>query len=111
MAGGYTTVAEGMVLVATIALWNYLLDWGSYRFEIVRRLLEPQPLLLVRNGRILRPNLRQELPSVDELRSKLRDQGIDDLSRVKQAFMESDGNISVISHADGQQPPSRRGRA
>ena len=48
MAGGYTTVAEGCVLVATIAGWNYLLDWASYRFRVVRRLVEAPPLPLVR---------------------------------------------------------------
>jgi uncharacterized membrane protein YcaP (DUF421 family) len=102
MAGGYTTVSEGMVLVATIAAWNYLLDWGSYRFEWVRRLTEPPPLLLVRNGRLLRANLRQEMLSVDELCSKLRQQGVEDVAQVKTAFMEPDGTISVIRHRPEQ---------
>src|SRR5262245_30041862 len=70
MAGGYTTVAEGMVLVTTIALWNYLLDWSSYHVEFVRRLIEPAPLLLVRNGRVQRTNLRREMMSLDDLYSK-----------------------------------------
>ena len=102
MAGGYSTVAEGMVLVATIALWNYLIDWCSYRFDTVRRLIEPRPLLLVRDGRILRANLRQEMMSLEDLLSKLRQQGIDDPARVKRAFMEPDGNISVIERREGR---------
>src|SRR5262245_3726150 len=54
MAGGYTTVAEGCLLVATIAGWNYALDWASYHFKAVRRLVEAPPLPLVRHGRVLR---------------------------------------------------------
>jgi len=96
MAGGYTTVLEGCVLVATIAGWNYLLDWSSYRYAFVRRLTEPPPLLLIRHGHVVRANLRKEMLSVDDLRSKLRQQGVDDVIDVKSAFMESDGNISVI---------------
>ena len=32
----------------------------------------------------------------DELRSKLREQGVEDLTQVKRALMESNGEISVI---------------
>jgi len=102
MAGGYSTVAEGFVLVATIAGWSYPLDWAAYRFESIRRFIEPGPLMLVRDGRILRHNLRQELMSLDELHAKLRQQGVEDIASVKTAFMESDGQISVI------QRPTRR---
>ena len=106
MAGGYNTVAEGFVLVATIAGWSYLLDWAAYRFQAIRRFIEPGPLMLVRDGRILRHNLRQELVSVDELYAKLRQQGIEDVAMVKSAFMESDGQISVIRQPHGALPPS-----
>jgi uncharacterized membrane protein YcaP (DUF421 family) len=41
-------------------------------------------------------NLRQEFITPDELLSQLRQQGIDKLSEVKQAFLEGDGQISVI---------------
>ncbi|MCL4183370.1 MAG: DUF421 domain-containing protein [Burkholderiaceae bacterium] len=111
MAGGYETIAEGCVLVATIAAWNYLLDWSSYRFDAVRRFAEPDPLRLVRDGRILRANLRRELLTVDELEAKLREQGIDDLTEVAAAFMESDGQISVIRAVGGSELPRRPERS
>ena len=114
MAGGYTTVSEGFVLVATIAGWNYLLDWCSYRFEWIHRIAEPGPLMLVRHGRVLRSNLRQEMLSVEDLYTKLRGQGVDDVRKVKSAFMESDGSISVIrfepERARGGQAPRQPGR-
>ena len=103
MAGSYQTVAEGCLLVATIAGWNYAFDWASYRFDAVHRLVEPPPLLLIRAGRVLRANLRVEMLTVDDLKTKLREQGIEDLAQVKRAYMESDGTISVI-RADGQRP-------
>ncbi|HWP12394.1 MAG TPA: YetF domain-containing protein [Ramlibacter sp.] len=105
MAGGYESVSDGCVLVATIAGWNWLLDLLAYRFPAVRRLIEAQPLPLVRNGRLVRRNLRQEMITVDELMAKLRENGIDRLDDVKAATMESDGEISVVKH-EGE-PPSR----
>ena len=108
LAGGYTSVAEGCVLVATIAGWNYALDWASYRFQLVRRLAEAPPLLLIRHGRVLRANLRRELLTLDDLRAKLREQGIEDVQQVKAAFMESDGMISVVRAQGAEAPPARR---
>ena len=63
MAGGYTSVTEGAILVATIASWNYLLDLAAYHIPVVRKLLEAPPLVLVRNGQLLRTNMRRFVPT------------------------------------------------
>jgi uncharacterized membrane protein YcaP (DUF421 family) len=101
MAGGYETVADGFVLVATIAGWNWLVDWGSYRNHVIARLAAPPPLVLVRRGRIQWRNLRREFLTVPELMAHLREQGVDKLADVKIARMEADGAISVIRNGDG----------
>ena len=38
MAGGYHTVGEGLVLIATLIAWNVLFDWLAYRFPAFARL-------------------------------------------------------------------------
>jgi uncharacterized membrane protein YcaP (DUF421 family) len=96
MSGEYRSVTDGMILVSTIVGWNYLVDWLTWRFPALERLLQPPPLLLVRDGRILDRHLRMELVSEEELRSKLREHGITNPAEVEQAYMESDGGISVI---------------
>jgi uncharacterized membrane protein YcaP (DUF421 family) len=98
MSGGYESVSDGFILVATIAGWNWLLDMMAYRFPAVRRMIEAQPLPLVRNGRLMRRNLRHEMITVDELMAKLREHGIERVDQVKAATMESDGEISIIKH-------------
>lgn len=102
MAGGYESVTDGAVLVLTLAGWSWLMDWASFRFKAVRRLVEPPPLVLVRRGRLVHRNLRAEHISVPELLAVLREHGIDKLAEVKMARMESDGTISVIR----QTPPA-----
>lgn len=96
MSGGYETLADGAAVVLTLAGWNYLLDWLSYRSPTVRRVLEPAPLMLVQNGRALRSNLKREMVTMDELMAAMRQQGIDDIALVKSARMEADGHITVI---------------
>jgi len=101
MAGEYRSVADGMVLVATIVGWNVVIDWATYRSAALERLLEPPPLVLVRNGRILHRHLRMEFISEKELRAKLREHGVTDPAQVAAAYMESDGAVSVIRRERG----------
>ena len=95
MANEYRSVTEGITLVGTIIFWNFAIDWLEYHFPAIERLLRPAPLLLIENGKVLRRNMRQELVTMDELLSKLREEGVDGPADVARAFMEPDGNISV----------------
>lgn len=109
MAGQYTSIPDGLVLVATIISWNYLFDWLSYRSEWFSRLVEPAPLQLVRNGRMLRRNMRQELVTEEELISQLREHGLDDIKKVKDVYIESNGQFSVVQYKQKQNhKPGRR---
>ena len=96
MAGEYRSITDGMVLVGTIVFWNYLLDWLCYRFPALEQVLQPRPLLLVKDGRMLLDNMRRQFLTRDELLAKIREEGLEDLKAVKRAYMESDGKISVI---------------
>lgn len=102
MAGEYKSITDGFILVATIIGWNYLLDWAAYRFPAVAKLAEPPPLLLVRRGRVLKGSLRQEMLTEDDLMSKLREHGIENVAQVKKAYIEGDGSVTVIRF--GQAP-------
>jgi uncharacterized membrane protein YcaP (DUF421 family) len=101
MSGGYDTFAEGALLVLTIVAWNWLLDMLSFRFAAVRRFATPSRLTLIRAGVPQRRNLRREYITLEELHQKLREQGIEKMSDVKAAYLEGDGQISVIRN----QPP------
>ena len=96
MAGEYRSLTDGLILVSTIVFWDFFLDWLGYRFARVERLLRPAPLLLIRNGRMLRQNMKRELISEEELMGKLREQGISRLEEVKRCYMEGDGQVSVF---------------
>ena len=102
LAGEYQSITEGIVLVATIMFWSFALDWLAYHSRTVASLIEPPPLPLIKNGRIQWANLRRELITKDALLGHLREQGISDVSKVKEAYMESEGAISVV------QKPERR---
>jgi uncharacterized membrane protein YcaP (DUF421 family) len=102
MAGEYKSIPDGIVLVGTIIFWNYALDWLSYKSEWFSHLIEPPPLPLIKDGRLLRRNMRKELVTEDELMSQLREQGLDDVKKVKEAYLESDGQFSVVQSRQKQ---------
>jgi uncharacterized membrane protein YcaP (DUF421 family) len=96
MAGEYRSVSDAFVLVGTIVAWNHLIDWASWRFAALRRVLEPPPLLLIDRGKVLWRHLRIEFVSEDELKAKLREHGVSDPAEVEKAYLEPDGEVSVV---------------
>jgi len=96
MAEGYKSITEGVVLVSTIIGWEYFIDWLAYRVPAIGKLVEGKPLALIRNGKLVRENLHKELMTEDDLRSQLRQKGVDDPAKVSHCCLEGDGHISVI---------------
>ncbi|MEO8436409.1 MAG: YetF domain-containing protein [Pyrinomonadaceae bacterium] len=107
MASEYKSVTEGVVLVGTIVFWDYTLDFLAYHFPRFQRLVHPGPLLLIKNGRMVRENMRREMISREELLSQLREEGVESATEVKKAYLEGDGRVSVIKKkigSSGQAP-------
>lgn len=96
MAGDSKSITEAMLLIGTIIFWDYLLDYLGFKSKIISKILDPEPLKLVENGRILRANMAKEMITEDEIMSHLRKNGIEDLSDVEKCFLESDGEFSII---------------
>lgn len=96
MIGTATSVTEGAILIGTLVFWNFALDFVSYKFPGLERLLQAKKLCLVRDGKMNKRNMRREYISPDELMAKIREAGVEDMAGVKGAYLESDGEISVI---------------
>src|SRR5690554_6331903 len=47
LAGQYESITEGLLLVATILGWSYVLDWLGFKVPRFQRLLEPRPILQI----------------------------------------------------------------
>ena len=77
LTAGYTSITEGFILVTTIIIWNYILNWIGYHVPHFERLIFPKPLSLVEDGQINWENMRRELLTERELMAQLRQQGVD----------------------------------
>lgn len=110
---GYTSsVADGVVLVATMLFWSVVVDALAYRFPPLARLLKAHPKPLIVGGRLNRRVMRRELMTDNEVSEQLRLYGIEDVALVERAYIEPNGRISVVRRADadpgpGDSSPSR----
>jgi uncharacterized membrane protein YcaP (DUF421 family) len=109
MAAEYHSITNGLVLVATIILCSFALDWVGYRSERVRRWTHPERKPLVVDGRIVRTALAEELITEDELHTQLRLNGVDALADVKAVYLEGNGEVSVIKRDGGGDTQANRG--
>lgn len=100
MIGDATSTSDCIVLISTLVFWNGLIDFLAWRFPAVEKLVVSSKLCLVRDGRMLRRNMRREYISEEELKSKMREQGVDELADVKAMYLEGDGEISLIKRKD-----------
>ena len=97
MAGDYQSITDGLVLVCTLVFWSYLLAWLAFHSPFWRRVVQPPRVKLVEHGKLLWKNLAREKITENELMGELRNHGVDDVARVRAAYIESDGMISVIT--------------
>lgn len=98
MSGDAKSISDGFILILVLVFWNVLIDWLSYKYKWLRKMVEAPPLMLVKNGVFQTRAMRKEFITKDEILAKLREEGIEDISEVKQMQLEADGEISVVSN-------------
>ena len=92
----------GLVLAGgTFTLLTVAVSYLVFRFRRVRPLFEPEPLILVDDGKVIDRNLRRERLTADELAAEARLQQISSLAEVRWAVLETNGKISFIPRTDG----------
>ena len=106
MAANYLSITNGIVLVGTIFLTSFSVDWLAFRFPRVQQFVHPERKPLVVDGRVLRKTLKEELMTERELMTQLRLNGVEDVAEVKAAYLEGNGEVSVLKVSENPGTPS-----
>ena len=96
MADDSRSVTESLVLICTIVFWDYFLDYLGFKSKIFERVIEPEKLKIIEDGKLLRHNMEKEMLTDDEVLTQMRQNGIQDVKEIKIAYLESDGHFSFI---------------
>jgi len=112
MVGDNTTLWGGLIAVTTLLAFDFGLKALARRSKGVREVIEGEPRLIVRDGRLLMRALKEEGLEVEEVRAAIRSHGLASVEDVKFAVLETDGAISVVPRDDNQprsnQPPGEQ---
>ena len=100
-------LAKGLVGVTTVALVHLLVEYGTYRWRTLDRIVDSSQTVLVRAGLVLRDGLRHERLGEEDVRSQIRQHGVDDLAEVREASLEPSGHVSVLKE-DWAKPAEKR---
>lgn len=100
MNGGDNSITGGLILAAVIIALSVLYAYLTYKSTRLESILQGSPTVLIRDGKVIRKNLEHELISLHELRTILRRQGIQDISEIAEARLESDGYVSVTKKSE-----------
>ncbi len=88
-----------LLAVGVFGLMTLTASYLGFRFPRVRPILEPEPLILIEDGKLIEKNMRKERMTAEEIAGEARLQQIDSLDKVKWAVLESGGRISFIPKA------------
>ncbi len=90
----------GVVPIVTMLSLSTLLSYLSMRSVRFRSLLCGESAIIIRQGKVRQDVMRHNRLTIDELLEELRKQGIGDISAVKYAVLETDGQLSVLPYDD-----------
>lgn len=98
---------DGILVLAVIAILEIVLSMISYKSRKLGKLIEGKPRYLIREGKILKEDMRKENFNLYDLRQELRKSGVDDETDVEKAIIEACGKFSVIMK-DEEEPIKRK---
>jgi uncharacterized membrane protein YcaP (DUF421 family) len=76
----------------------------SLKSQKLRNISDGTTTILIREGKIIRENLRKERLSLDELLMMLRDRDVFSVADVDYALLERNGRMSILRKSERQQP-------
>src|SRR5690606_31362247 len=104
LSGGEESLFGGVIIVSTLFAVNSLTNRLSLRNARFRRLVEGEPVIVGRDGQILKDRLMAQHVSEADLFQALREADCD-LKDMKFALLESDGRFSVLRRSSLPEDP------
>ncbi|MHB8393342.1 MAG: DUF421 domain-containing protein [Candidatus Dormibacteria bacterium] len=111
MTGPDSSLLGGLLIIGTLFVLNWGVNWGRLHNRLMGRILESPPRVLASAGEWLPGSLAKEGIDAGEADMALREHGVSGVGDCELVEMESDGSISVIpKQAKGRIRPRRRVR-
>jgi uncharacterized membrane protein YcaP (DUF421 family) len=108
ITGPDNSVTGGVIVIGVLLIFNLAVALLRHRWPWFDALIEPPPTVVVQDGQISKAALEKEGLSETDVEMAIREHGVDKLSDVKEAVLENDGSISVVTKGSGNRYRRRR---
>ncbi|AOG32130.1 membrane protein [Lactiplantibacillus plantarum] len=99
----YSTSVTVLQYILVLLIWTLLvlvLRFLTHHNRYVKRLIDGQPQLLIKNGQLLVSTALKNGMSANDLIFRLRTEGITDIRYVKRAVLEQNGQLTITQVGD-----------
>ncbi len=108
ITGPDQSVTGGAIIVVILLVFNRGVAMLRSRWPWFDAVIEPPPTVVVQDGQIIKAALEKEGLSGTDVEMAIREHGVEKVSEVKQAVLENDGSISVVTKGGGERYRRRR---
>lgn len=91
---------SGIIPIITLLCMTTILSVLTMKSVKFRAIMCGRPSIIVENGKLRQKEMGKNRFTVDELMEDLRLQGINDISTIKYAILETNGRLSILPYAD-----------
>ncbi|MDZ7283137.1 DUF421 domain-containing protein [Sphingomonas sanguinis] len=99
------SLTGSILAIATFAFWALVMSWATYLSPRLETLLDGRPQVIIRDGELIKANLRRDRITRAEVEAEMRLAGIAHMNQVAWAILETQGKISFIRKDGGEVKP------
>lgn len=89
-------LVEGLTALGLLVAMQFLITAASVRFKSFDRLVKAEPVLLLRDGRMLTRAMSRARITEGEMEAAARAAGADRLDQLEAVFLETDGSLTAL---------------
>jgi uncharacterized membrane protein YcaP (DUF421 family) len=90
------SVTGALLSLSSFGFWLTVMSFITWKSERARKIIEGVPIVLVADGKPVDKALAVEHMPLDEVMEAARQQGVEDIDKIKFAVLEISGKISII---------------
>ncbi|MGV8943466.1 DUF421 domain-containing protein [Thermomonas sp.] len=94
--GGDNSLTGAVIMATSLIALNYLVAQLTARYRSVEKLVEGEPVVLARHGKIFKKVLLRQSVSEHDFEKALRKNNIEDVADCEVVMLENNGEISVV---------------
>ncbi|MFO7819957.1 MAG: DUF421 domain-containing protein [Halanaerobacter sp.] len=87
---------KGVIPIFTLVGVEILVSYSSLKSDLIRKLVNGTPAVLIKNGEIIKEEMRRNRYTTHDLLTQLREKEVFNISDVEFAVLETSGELTVI---------------